>query len=203
MKRIDWRKIRFFIRQLSKGGRSEFKFQARVVHELGDILPVKVLLWGALFAVLAIALVLPETATQTCYFNYQLTAPTSDYYSLVGVTDQFPNGTSASVTGYLAPYNDTGHYKGVIYVQLLQTSSTTYSYYTITVVEISGNSTQTFTSPSSHPPGLQQVTVAGSLTNFQVCVRPIPEFNQAITGLIGITLTATLIIVFVLPKKRN
>ncbi|MGA8903876.1 MAG: hypothetical protein WB661_02575 [Candidatus Bathyarchaeia archaeon] len=164
---------------------------------------MKVLLWGGLFAVLAIALVLPEAVTQTCYSNYQLTAPTSDYYSLVGLTDQFPNGTAASVTGYLAPYNGTGHYRGVIYVQLLQTSSTTYSYYSVTVVEISGNSTQTYTSSSSYPPGLHQVTVGGGITNFQVCVRPVPEFNQAITGLIGITLTATLIILLVLPKRRH
>ena len=164
---------------------------------------MKVLLWGGLFAVLAIALVLPQAATQTCYSNYQLTAPSSDYYSLVGVTDQFPNGTAASVTGYLAPYNGTGHYRGVIYVQLLQTSSTTYSYSSVTVVEISGNNTQTFTSPSSHPPGLQQITVAGSITNSLVCVRPVPEFDQAIIGLIGITLTATLIILLVLPKRRH
>lgn len=162
---------------------------------------MKMLMWGGLFTVLVVALVLPQAATQTCYSNYQLTAPSSDYYSLVGLTDQFPNGTAASVTGYLAPYNGTGHYRGVIYVQLLQTSSTTYSYYSVTVVEISENSTQTYTTPSSYPPGLQQVTVGGRITNFLVCVRPVPEFNQAITGLIGITLTATLVILLVLPKR--
>lgn len=148
---------------------------------------MRTLVWGGLFAILVVVLVLPQAATQTCSSNYQLTAASSDYYSLVGVTGQFANGTAASVTGFLAPFNGTGQYRGVIYVQLLQTSNTTYSYYNTTVVEISGNSTQTYTTPSSHPLGLQQVTVAGNITNFQVCVRPVPEFNQGTTGLLAAT----------------
>ncbi|MGA8856053.1 MAG: hypothetical protein WB643_02685 [Candidatus Bathyarchaeia archaeon] len=174
---------------------------------------MQVLVWGGLFAVLVVVLVLPLAATQTCYSNYQLTAASSDYYSLVGVTGQFANGTAATVTGYLAPYNGTGHYRGVIYVQLLQTSSITNSYYSMTVVEISGNSTQTYTNPSSHPPGLQQVTVAGSITSFQVCVRPVPEFNQGTACLLEVT--AILLALFLVtsgafrwrsaerPRRRN
>lgn len=158
------------------------------------------LVWGGLFAVLVVVLFLPQAATQTCSSNYQLTAASFDYYSLVGVTGQFANGTVASVTGFLTSYNGTGQYRGVIYVQLLQTSSTTYSYYSVTVVEVSGNSTQTYTSSPSHPPGLQQITVAGNITNYQVCVRPVPEFNKGTVGLLAVT--AILLALFLVSRKH-
>lgn len=122
------------------------------------------------------------TATQTCQPFYMLQTDNNDLYRLIGLKGEFDNNSRIIVTGLLNPYNasaylhPTPNYKGTIYIQLLQSATTTQSYCCVTLVQISGSSTETVTLTKSFPAGLQVVTISGSLIYSNgVCARPVRQ----------------------------
>lgn len=163
----------------------------------------------ALLTILGFALISRSAATQTCSISYQLDTASSDQYSLVGISDQIANETSVSVTGFLLPYNgstvsqSTSHFKGVIYVRLLETSTTTYTYYSVTEVQVSGNTSETYTTPAPYPQGTHPITVAGTITGYVVCVRPVPEFGENMAMIIGIGISAGLLTLLLLTRRAR
>jgi len=158
-----------------------------------------------------IVLALQAVTAQTCSPAYQLTISSSDYYGLVGVTGQIPNGTVVLVTGMFAPYNASStthpilHYKGIIYVQFLAANTATYTYTNMTIVQVSGEMTQTNTIPATYPPGLQSITLTGIISSQSTCIHPVPEFQEDTTGTLGIEIATVLIptITLLLANQRR
>jgi hypothetical protein len=168
-----------------------------------------VVIHATLLILAVMILILQPAAAQTCYPAYQLTTSSLDYYSLAGVTMQIPNGTTVSVTGMFAPYNTSSmthpipHYKGLIYVQFLATNTATYTCTNMTIVQVSGNMTETGTISNSYPPGLQTVTVIGSIFSQPVCVRPVQEFQGNVRGILAIGIASVLILTAILLTNQR
>jgi hypothetical protein len=152
---------------------------------------------------------LSQVYGQSCEPVYQLQTETGAFYGLAGVAGQFTNGSSVTVQGLFDPYNASAsqpspNFMGTIYVQTLQTGTVTYSHYSITVVQVSGNISQTVTQPSPYPSGLKAITVSGTLTYNYACPQPVSEVTKpAFAAITALTLLALLIgLLFVHRGKR-
>lgn len=152
-------------------------------------------------------------AAQTCEPVYQLQTPSGALYALVGVTGQFNNGSFVTVTGLFNPLNFSGYsqrlpnLKGVIYVLTLQVGTTTFSYYNVTVVQVSGTYTERVTQPSSYPPGLQTITGSGLLIYEYGCPQPATQTGNlalsSATELIPIAVVVILVLILVFYVLRH
>lgn len=151
---------------------------------------------------------------QTCGLNYQLLTSSGTFYGLVGLPDQIslPNRTSVTITGKLFPYNasqyPTSNYGGTISVLVLQSSATTQSWYSITMVMVQESSGMTWTFTTTQPnnplPTQQPVTLSGFLLEtYGQCVQPLSQ-TYSVSPTIAIATGLILIIAAgVLYQKRR
>ena len=153
-----------------------------------------------------------SVAGQTCGLNYQLLTNSGTVYGLVGMYNfnGLPNQTSVIVTGKLLPYNSsafihpTPSYGGTILVLLLQSTATTLSWYSITIVEIS-NSTWTTTQVNNPAPTSQTVTLEGTIvTHYGNCVQPFVVNSQSNENVpIAVVGGVILIAIILMAAKRK
>lgn len=153
-----------------------------------------------------------QVAAQTCGLTYQLLTNSGTVYGLGGMYnfEGLPNQTSVIVTGKLLSYNSSGfmhptpNYGGSILVLFLQSTATTLSWYSITVIEIS-SSTWTTTQVNNPAPTSQTVTMEGTfVTHYGNCVQPLVASSQwsgnAVIAVVG---GVILIAIFFIASKRK
>ena len=167
--------------------------------------------------VLAVTSMLPSSFSQTCQTVYQLQADTGTLYALSGLYgfQGLPNGTRVTVTGILLSYNASEYinpshnYGGTILVQVLQSTSTAFSYYSITVAQnqISAGYTTTavLTQANNFPAQHQQVTITGNiLYGYSSCQQLLSQEIDTprllgVLGLFGVLLLP----IFMLRQRRH
>jgi hypothetical protein len=157
---------------------------------------------------------------QVCGLNYQVL---SDNGTMYGLADMYgfqglPNQTRVTVVGRLLPSNGSNFlhpsysYGGTIIVLELQSSATTQSWYSITVVQVLGTVTSTITEENNPAPTYQLVTVSGTiLTSNGVCIQPANSSYSLIfsvlssvsSAIIPIILFAALFIIWFVMKRRK
>ncbi|MGA2625751.1 MAG: hypothetical protein ABSF63_01645 [Candidatus Bathyarchaeia archaeon] len=157
---------------------------------------------------------------QVCGLNYQVL---SDNGTMYGLADMYgfqglPNQTRVTVIGRLLPSNGSNlphpsySYGGTIIVLVLQSSVTTQSWYSITVVQVLGTVTSTITEENNPAPAYQLVTVSGTIiTANGVCVQPanpslvlhvLSSLPSAVTT-VAVFAVALFIIWFVMKKRKT
>lgn len=156
------------------------------------------------------------TADQTCGLNYQLLTSSGTLYGLVGLPNQIslPNQTSITITGKLLRYNasqlinPTSNYGGTIIVLVLESSATTQSWYSLTMVVVQESSgmtwTYTTTQPNNPLPNQESVTLSGFLLEtYGQCVQSLSQTNS-VTTTIAVAVGFILIIAAgILYQKRR
>jgi len=155
---------------------------------------------------------------QVCGLNYQVL---SDNGTMYGLADMYgfqglPNQTRVTVVGRLLPSNGSNFlnssysYGGTIIVLALQSSITTQSWYSITVVQVLGTVTSTVTEENNPAPTYQLVTVSGTIiTSNGTCVQPANSSYYVLSLLsspitqIALFAVALFIIWFVMKKRKT
>jgi hypothetical protein len=150
-------------------------------------------------------------AGQTCGLNYRLLTSSGTIYGLAGLPNQIslPNQTSVTITGKLFQYGpNASNYGGTILVLVLQSSATTQSWYSVTMVVVQESSgmiwTATTTQTNNPLPTQQPVTLSGFLLEtYGQCVQPLSQ-AYSVSPTIAIATGLILIIaVGVLYRKRQ